>query len=62
MAFSFGTRMRLKKYVIDGGQITHAKSKFLEETTFPELGMPELWDPTVSCGKMTEPIDMPFRL
>jgi len=44
-----------------GVQITHVKSKFLEETTFPEPGHARR-HPTVSCGKMTEPIDMPFRL
>jgi len=59
MAFSFGTRMRLKTYVIDGGP-DHPCEVFLEETTFPELGHARR-HPTVSYGKMTEPIDMPFR-
>ena len=63
MAFGFWTRMGVKKYVIDGVQITHVKSKFLEETrpTCPDPGHTRQ-HPTVSCGKMTEPIDMPFGL
>jgi len=47
-----------KKHVLDWVQSLHTKGQLLGESTCP--GMPD--DTVVSCAKMAEPIDLPFRL